>query len=295
MSRFKIILWISLIIIILSSIIYYIICRFSNRLNVSKLVILWWIVGLVLIWVIIWEITTWSSIKALATDILYCLIVFCFLIFLILAIDHLLSNFMNFNFAWTLGFCALIFGIWTFFAFHTKVNEITIETDKITQDAKILFVSDIHSTALFPKYFIKKLKNYIGETNPDFVLIGWDLMNNGKDDEAKNYAILSWIQIPIFAVQWNHDYEKGEIVEVSDGYAKNFILKKKLGTIADAKNLNDLKLKKANDEKVAAQNLADAQEFAKVIETKTVKVSLKAGCDKDNMKDTVRKAIDWIG
>lgn len=71
--------------------------------------------------------------------------------------------------------------------------------------------------------------------------------------------------------------KKGEIVEVSDGYAKNFILKKKLGTIADAKNLNDLKLKKANDEKVAAQNLADAQEFAKVIETKTVKVSLKAG------------------
>lgn len=71
--------------------------------------------------------------------------------------------------------------------------------------------------------------------------------------------------------------KKGEIVEVSDGYAKNFILKKKLGTIADAKNLNDLKLKKANDEKVAAQNLADAKEFAKVIETKTVKVSLKAG------------------
>lgn len=71
--------------------------------------------------------------------------------------------------------------------------------------------------------------------------------------------------------------KKGEIVEVSDGYAKNFILKKKLGTIADAKNLNDLKLKKANDEKVAAQNLADAQEFAKVIETKTVKVCLKAG------------------
>lgn len=71
--------------------------------------------------------------------------------------------------------------------------------------------------------------------------------------------------------------KKGEVVEVSDGYAKNFIFKKKLGVEADAKNLNDLKLKKANDEKVAAQNLADAQAFAKVIETKTVVVSLKAG------------------
>ena len=71
--------------------------------------------------------------------------------------------------------------------------------------------------------------------------------------------------------------KKGEVVEVSDGYAKNFLFKKKLGIEADAKNLNDLKLKKANDEKVAAENLADAKEFAKVIETKTVVVKLKAG------------------
>lgn len=71
--------------------------------------------------------------------------------------------------------------------------------------------------------------------------------------------------------------KKGDVVDVSDGYAKNFILKKKLGVEADAKNLNDLKLKKANDEKVAAQNLADAKEFAKVIEEKTIVVKLKAG------------------
>ena len=71
--------------------------------------------------------------------------------------------------------------------------------------------------------------------------------------------------------------KKGDIVDLSDGYAKNFILKKKLGVEADAKNLNDLKLKKANDEKIAAQNLADAKEFAKVVESKTVVVKLKAG------------------
>lgn len=71
--------------------------------------------------------------------------------------------------------------------------------------------------------------------------------------------------------------KKGDVVEVSDGYAKNFIFKKKLGVEADAKNLNDLKLKKANDEKVAAQNLADAKEFASVLEETTVVVKLKAG------------------
>lgn len=71
--------------------------------------------------------------------------------------------------------------------------------------------------------------------------------------------------------------KKDDIVEVTDGYAKNFIFKKKLGIEATSGNLNDLKLKKANDEKVAAQNLADAKEFAKVVEAKTVILKLKAG------------------
>ncbi|MCR5474828.1 MAG: 50S ribosomal protein L9 [Lachnospiraceae bacterium] len=71
--------------------------------------------------------------------------------------------------------------------------------------------------------------------------------------------------------------KKGDVVNVSDGYAKNFIFKKKLGAPADAKNLNDLKLKLANEEKLAAQNLAAAGELAKDIEQKTVTVRLKAG------------------
>ena len=71
--------------------------------------------------------------------------------------------------------------------------------------------------------------------------------------------------------------KKGDVVEVSDGYAKNFIFKKKLGTPADSKNLNDLKLRKANDEKVAAENLAAAKEAAKDLESKTIVVRLKAG------------------
>lgn len=71
--------------------------------------------------------------------------------------------------------------------------------------------------------------------------------------------------------------KKGDVVDVSDGYAKNYIFKKKLGIPADSKNLNDLKLKKANEEKVAAENLAAAQDFAKELETRTVVVKLKAG------------------
>lgn len=71
--------------------------------------------------------------------------------------------------------------------------------------------------------------------------------------------------------------KKDEVVDVSDGYAKNFLFSKKLGIEATSKNLNDLKLKKANNDKIAAQNLADAKEYAKTIEEKTVVVKLKAG------------------
>ena len=49
--------------------------------------------------------------------------------------------------------------------------------------------------------------------------------------------------------------KKGAIVNVSDGYARNMILPKKLGVEATPKNLNDLKLQKANAEKVAQENL----------------------------------------
>ncbi len=71
--------------------------------------------------------------------------------------------------------------------------------------------------------------------------------------------------------------KKGDIVNVNDGYARNFILPKKLGLEATGKNLNDLKLQKANEVKVAEQMLADAKEFAQKIEAGKVEVRIKVG------------------
>lgn len=71
--------------------------------------------------------------------------------------------------------------------------------------------------------------------------------------------------------------KKGEIVDVNDGYARNFILKKKLGLEATGKNMNDLKLQKANEAKIAQEQLEAAQELAKVLEEKFVVVHIKAG------------------
>lgn len=71
--------------------------------------------------------------------------------------------------------------------------------------------------------------------------------------------------------------KKGEIVNVSDGYARNMLFPKKLGVEATPKNLNDLKLQNQNKEKVAAENLAAAQQFAKELEKVTVEVKIKVG------------------
>ena len=71
--------------------------------------------------------------------------------------------------------------------------------------------------------------------------------------------------------------KKGEIVNVNDGYARNFILPKKLGLEATGKNLNDLKLQKANEEKVAQQLLDDAKELGKKLEAGKVEIKIKVG------------------
>ena len=71
--------------------------------------------------------------------------------------------------------------------------------------------------------------------------------------------------------------KKGEVVEVSDGYGRNAIIKKNLGVEATPKALNDLKLQNKHADKVAQKNLEKARELAKEIETKKVVISVKAG------------------
>lgn len=71
--------------------------------------------------------------------------------------------------------------------------------------------------------------------------------------------------------------KKGQTIEVNDGYARNFILPKKLGVEANAANINNLKLQKANEERIAKENLEKAQAFAAEVEKLTVIVKMKGG------------------
>lgn len=71
--------------------------------------------------------------------------------------------------------------------------------------------------------------------------------------------------------------KKGDIIEASEGYARNYILPKKIGVEATPKNMNDLKLKKANDDKIAKEQLDAAKALAAELETKQIIVKMKAG------------------
>lgn len=73
--------------------------------------------------------------------------------------------------------------------------------------------------------------------------------------------------------------KKGDTVNVSDGYARNFIIPRKLGVEATAENINNLKLQKAHADKVAKEQLEEAKALAVKIESLPVEVSIKSGKD----------------
>lgn len=71
--------------------------------------------------------------------------------------------------------------------------------------------------------------------------------------------------------------KKGEVVEVSDGYARNFILPKKLGKEASAGNLSELKDSQAKAARIAAEELEAAKQEAVKLEAQTVIIKVKIG------------------
>ena len=71
--------------------------------------------------------------------------------------------------------------------------------------------------------------------------------------------------------------KKGDTVEVSEGYARNYILPQKIGIEANAKNMNDLKLRKAHEDKVAKEQLDAAKKLAAELEPKQILIRMKAG------------------
>ena len=89
--------------------------------------------------------------------------------------------------------------------------------------------------------------------------------------------------------------KKDDIVEVKEGYARNFLFTKNLGVPADPKNMNDVKLRKAKEAKVAAQKLAEAKELAEKLNSIAVggssSIAFVIG-GSEGFGNTVREAAD---
>ena len=71
--------------------------------------------------------------------------------------------------------------------------------------------------------------------------------------------------------------KKGDLVEAADSYARNVLIRQKLAVEATGGALNDLKLRKANDEKVAEENLEKAKELKEQLEKASVTIRAKTG------------------
>ena len=71
--------------------------------------------------------------------------------------------------------------------------------------------------------------------------------------------------------------KKGDIINVSDAYARNQLIPKGLGVEANNKTLNDLKLQNKHADKVAEENYQAALQLAENLKDKSVEVKMKAG------------------
>ena len=86
--------------------------------------------------------------------------------------------------------------------------------------------------------------------------------------------------------------KKGDIVEVSEGYARNFIIPKKKGVEANQENLNTIKLQKANEEKIAKEKLEAAKELAAKLNEASVSLTIKGGKDGRTFGSVSSKEIE---
>lgn len=73
--------------------------------------------------------------------------------------------------------------------------------------------------------------------------------------------------------------KKDQMVEVSDGYARNFLFPKKLAVPADAKSMNEIKNKEASKQHKIDTERAEAQAIAKKLEEITLVFEYAAGAD----------------
>ncbi|MDR0738807.1 MAG: 50S ribosomal protein L9 [Oscillospiraceae bacterium] len=85
--------------------------------------------------------------------------------------------------------------------------------------------------------------------------------------------------------------QKDQLIKVSDGYAKNFLLPKKLAKEATKQTINELKLRKESKEHKIKLEKEKALKISKSLERKTIKIFAKSGKDNKIFGSVTRKEI----
>ena len=95
--------------------------------------------------------------------------------------------------------------IWVYYGTATKVTELSLTSKTISHDAKIVFISDIHVEAIHNTRYIQSIVTKIQALQPDFVLLGGDLMNTAKSDYVDAFLPFNQLKMPVYATLGNHD------------------------------------------------------------------------------------------
>jgi hypothetical protein len=81
-----------------------------------------------------------------------------------------------------------------------------LTSNRITQDHNIVFISDLHVEAIHNRQYVQKIVNRIQDLQPDFVVIGGDLMNTANTSYVNALLPFNQLTVPVYATLGNHDH-----------------------------------------------------------------------------------------
>lgn len=186
---------------------YYVIWRFfvifhNNLKTVPLIIALALACCIILTFMYQWN----SKILGVLSTISSRIFVLWFLLMIMLLIENVISIWYKTNPRIIIWVIVAILGLWAYFALHTKITNLYIQSDKIPRDIKILLVSDIHAENVIQTFHINKIKKAVKNEKPDFVVIAWDLINRANTGYIQYFSDLNFNDNPpILAVIGNHD------------------------------------------------------------------------------------------
>ena len=105
-----------------------------------------------------------------------------------------------------IGISLLYIGFGLYEGTTIKVTPLSLSSDLIKKEHKIAFISDFHVESIHNRRYIQRIVNHIKSIQPDFVLLGGDLMNTAKLDYVDAFLPFNQLQMPIYAILGNHDH-----------------------------------------------------------------------------------------